>query len=82
MSAVADLKVRTADNAVAVPVSAIVRDGSTDAVWVVKNGLVERRTVRLGAEGEANVQVVEGVQPGDTVVVKGADRVREGQQLE
>ncbi len=82
MSAVADLKVRTAENAVAVPASAVVRDGSTDAVWVVKSGRVERRTVRLGAEGEANVQVIEGVQPGDSVVVKGADRVREGQQLE
>jgi multidrug efflux pump subunit AcrA (membrane-fusion protein) len=82
MSAVADLEVRTAAGAVSVPVSAIVRDGSRDTVWAVENGKARRRPVNLGAQGENDVQIVSGLQEGQRVVVRGADRVREGQQVE
>jgi HlyD family secretion protein len=81
MSAVADLLVRTADNAVSVPASAIVRDGATDTVWLVTNGRAERREVKLGAQGEDAVQVMQGLEVGDRVVVRGADQVQEGQDV-
>ena len=81
MSAVADLLVRTAQNAVSVPSSAIVRDGSADTVWLATNGRAERREVKLGAQGEDVVQVLEGLEIGDQVVVRGADRVSAGQSL-
>lgn len=81
MSAVADLLVRTAENAVSVPSSAIVRDGSVDTVWLATNGRAERREVKLGAQGEDVVQVLEGLEIGDQVVVRGADRVSAGQSL-
>jgi HlyD family secretion protein len=81
MSAVVGLQVRSVPSAVAVPSSAVVRDGNRDTVWVVENGRAERRTVRLGAQGDAFVEVREGVKPGDRVVVRGAERVREGQEL-
>jgi multidrug efflux pump subunit AcrA (membrane-fusion protein) len=81
MSAVADLLVRTARNAVSVPASAIVRDGATDTVWLVANGRAERREVRLGAQGEDVVQVLRGLEVGDHVVVRGADQVHSGQKV-
>ena len=81
MSAVADLRVRSAKGAVAVPSAAIVRDGQRDSVWVVDGGVARRRVVRLGAQGDATVQVVDGVRPGQTIVVRGADRVQEGQEI-
>jgi multidrug efflux pump subunit AcrA (membrane-fusion protein) len=81
MSAVVDLQVRTADRAVAVPAAAVFRDGRRDAVWVVKNGVARERLVRLGAQGESRVQVVEGLEVDERVVVRGADRVRQGQQV-
>jgi len=81
MSAVADLLVRTAHNAVSVPSSAVVRDGSVDTVWLATNGRAERREVKLGAQGEDVVQVLEGLEIGDQVVVRGADRVSAGQSL-
>ena len=81
MSAVVDLQVRTARRAVAVPAAAVFRTGRRDAVWIVQNGEARRRLVRLGAQGSARVQVVEGLEPGDRVVVHGADRVREGQSV-
>jgi len=81
MSAVARLKVRTAADAVSVPASAVVRDDARDTVWVVDAGRARRREVRLGAQGDEQVQVTSGLVVGDRVVVRGADRVAEGQQV-
>lgn len=81
MSAVVDLQVRTARGAVAVPSPAVFRDGRRDAVWVVKNGTARKRFVRLGAQGESRVEVLEGLEEGERLVVRGADRVRDGQRV-
>lgn len=81
MSAVADLQVRRAPAAVAVPASAVVRDGARDAVFVEVDGRARHRFVTLGAQGDERVQVLEGVRVGDRVVVRGADSVRDGQKL-
>jgi multidrug efflux pump subunit AcrA (membrane-fusion protein) len=81
MSAVTDLQVRTARDAVTVPASAVVRDGDRDAVWVQDGGLARRRTVTVGTQGEDVVEIRDGVEEGDRVVVRGADQVREGQEL-
>ncbi len=81
MSAVVGLTVRTARDVVAVPSSAVFRDGRRDAVWVVVNGVARSRPVRLGAQGDARVEVLEGLRTGERLVARGADRVRDGQQL-
>lgn len=81
MSAVAGLRVKTARNALSVPVSAVFRDGQLDAVWLVVDGVAHKAQVVLGAQGEDFVQVLDGVGEGDQVVVSGADRVAEGQQV-
>lgn len=81
MSAVADLQVRTARDAVAVPATAIVRDGDRDAVWIVDGSTLRRRQVSTGTEGEDQVEVTAGLEVGDQVVVSGADQVQEGQEL-
>ena len=81
MSAVVDLRVRTAADAIAAPASAVFRDGARDAVWLVRGGTVSRREVAVGAQGEDTVEVLAGLNEGDRVVTGGADAVREGQQL-
>ncbi len=81
MSAVADLQVRTPQDAVSVPATAIVRDGDRDAVWVVDDAHAHRRNVTVGTQGEDRVAVTAGLRVGEQVVVRGADQVREGQEL-
>ena len=81
MSAVADLQVRAAQDAVAVPVSAVFRDGKRDSVWVVSDGAARKRPVTLGAQGDATVEVADGLRAGERVVVKGTDTVVDGQQV-
>ncbi|MEN3360222.1 MAG: HlyD family secretion protein [Mycobacteriales bacterium] len=81
MSAVADLRVRTARDAVSVPSSAVTRVGNADAVWVVNGGRARRRTVIVGTQGEDLVEVTSGLTVGERVVVRGADKVTDGQSL-
>ncbi|WP_181019664.1 efflux RND transporter periplasmic adaptor subunit [Nonomuraea typhae] len=82
MSAVARLIVRESPAAVSVPASAIVTSGRESVVWAATaNGAAQRRVVKLGAQGEAVVEVLSGLTVGERVVVKGADSVRQGQQL-
>jgi len=81
MSAVVSLQVRTAHDAVAAPSSALLREGTRDTVWVLRGGKAQRRVVKLGAQGDVYVQVVEGLELGDRLVIRGTERVREGQEL-
>ncbi|MDP9417619.1 MAG: HlyD family efflux transporter periplasmic adaptor subunit, partial [Actinomycetota bacterium] len=88
MSAVVDLVVARVEDTVAVPVTAVQRGtggGGSSAeeasVWVDAGGAAQRRVVRLGPEGDDLVAVESGLQQGERVVVRGADTVREGQDL-
>jgi len=81
MSAVASLRVLTSKDVVAVPVAAVFRDGEQDAVWVVQDNAPEKRIVTLGAQGEEYLEIVDGVSEGDTIVVRGADQVVDGEEL-
>lgn len=64
-------------SATAIPASAVVDDGGRPVVFVQTGGeSFERRPVRLGNAADGYVQVVEGVEPGERVVHRGAYLVR------
>ncbi|PTA42552.1 efflux RND transporter periplasmic adaptor subunit, partial [Micromonospora sp. RP3T] len=81
MNAVVRLRVREATDAVAVPASAVFSADGRDAVWVLRGGRADRVPVTVGVQGQDLVQIVDGVRAGDRVVVRGADQVRDGQEL-
>jgi HlyD family secretion protein len=81
MSGVAHLTVRQVADAVVVPAAAVFTDGDRDAVWLVRSGRAVRQVVRSGVAGADRVQILDGVRPGDRVVVSGTDKVRAGQRL-
>ncbi|MDW3850428.1 efflux RND transporter periplasmic adaptor subunit [Micromonospora sp. BRA006-A] len=81
MNAVVRLRVREAADAVAVPASAVFSTDGRDAVWVLRDGRADRVPVTVGVQGQDLVQIVDGVRAGDRVVVRGADQVRDGQEL-
>jgi multidrug efflux pump subunit AcrA (membrane-fusion protein) len=82
MNAVAHLKVREADAAVAVPAAAVFTADGQDMIWVRRaDGQAERRPVTIGVSGTDLIQIVSGIQPGDRIVVHGADLVKAGETL-
>jgi RND family efflux transporter MFP subunit len=65
------------ENAILVPVSAV----REDALWVVRNGRVERRAVTRGAAGEDKAEILTGLEAGETVVANPPDGLRDGQRV-
>lgn len=84
MTAEVSLRVKEAPGVVEVPASAVLRgqNGAKDAVWVVSAAKrAERRDITIGARGEDDVEVTQGLRTGETVVVAGGDAVTRGEQL-
>lgn len=77
------LLVDTLHNQIVVPVAAIQRGASGTFVYVVNtaNHTVSMRAVTLGQTNEDRVAIAQGVMAGDTVVVDGADRLRDGARV-
>jgi multidrug efflux pump subunit AcrA (membrane-fusion protein) len=73
------LPVQTANGAVIIPDSALLNSPEgQEAVFVVRDGTAVRREIRLGIEQGSRVQVVEGLNPGDQVVVAGMNSLSDG----
>ena len=58
---------------------AIVGEGLRHLIFVVKDNMVERRVVRIGQRQEGRVEIVDGLKPGEIIIVRGVQRVRPGQ---
>jgi Cu(I)/Ag(I) efflux system membrane fusion protein len=70
MFAQVELSVPARNNAVTVPVSAVIDSGTRRIVLVqLKEGRYEPREVKLGARNDDTVEVLEGVKEGELVVV-------------
>jgi membrane fusion protein (multidrug efflux system) len=69
----------TRDDVLLVPAGALVSAGSTQAVFVVsEGGAAVRRPVATGLTTQGMVEVVEGLDEGERIVVQGAARLRDG----
>jgi membrane fusion protein (multidrug efflux system) len=67
------------ENVRLVPASAIVTDASGGrAVYVINENKAERRFVRTGMTSEGRVEITEGLENGEVVVVTGTNNLRNG----
>ena len=66
---------------VQLPSEAVARNGDQSVVWVVKGDEVERRAVRLGGERGGQVDVIAGVNAGETVVAKPVEGLNDGARV-
>jgi multidrug efflux system membrane fusion protein len=78
----AQLLVETLHNADIVPSAAIQRGAPGTFVYLVKpDNAVAVQKVKLGPGDAQNVAVLSGLQPGESVVIDGADRLRDGAKV-
>jgi RND family efflux transporter MFP subunit len=64
-----------------VPRAALRRSQGADALFVLRDGRVERRAVSVGASAGDEVEVVSGVSPGERVVVEGPEELADGARV-
>ncbi|MCM0759579.1 MULTISPECIES: efflux RND transporter periplasmic adaptor subunit [Sporomusa] len=65
-----------------VPLSAIYQTNTTPCVWVINNYTATLRPVQIGRFGNGQVQIIDGLHPGDTIVTAGVHKLREGQTVQ
>lgn len=69
------------NNALAVPFYSIITKNDTHSLYVERNGVVEKHRVELGIMEHWMVQVVNGLQAGDNVIIEGQRDVEDGQKI-
>ena len=77
MTAETNIVLRQNDNALLLPAGAVLQG----AVWVVEDGRLARREVKVGANGAAQVEILAGVSEGDRVVATAAPGMKVGQRV-
>jgi len=71
----ARLLVRTLNDMILIPTSAIQHNGQAAFVYVLQNGTAQLRSVKPGIS-DAGMTAVEGVQPGDIVANSSFDKLQ------
>lgn len=66
------------DNAIAVPSEAIVPEMGKDKVFLYRSGKAEPVEITTGIRTESEVQVVQGLNVGDTIIISGTLQLRTG----
>jgi RND family efflux transporter MFP subunit len=65
-----------------IPKNAVRTDAGTSFVFLVRDGKVERRAISVGMDRGTDVAILAGVLPGDSLVVKGPENLRDGDRVE
>ena len=76
-------RARILDERILVPISAVFKDAAGEQVaWLIgPDQTVIRRPVKLGEPTGGQIEIVEGLQPGDRIAVAGVTFLREGMKV-
>jgi HlyD family secretion protein len=69
------------EDAVRVPLGALVRADGGWSVFVIEEGIARQRPVKVARRGALDAMIESGVQPGETVVVYPSDALRDGARV-
>jgi RND family efflux transporter MFP subunit len=81
MFARADLDLGTTREVTFVPRDALVYRGDQPGVYLIQDGMARFRPVETGLTQEDQVEVVNGLKEGETVITRGANTVKEGDRV-
>jgi multidrug efflux pump subunit AcrA (membrane-fusion protein) len=72
---------RSIDEALSVPVFAVVKEESGTVLYVYRDGAAERREVTTGVVEKDRIHIASGLEAGDLVIVKGQRDLENGQRV-
>jgi len=75
----ANILIGRREQALLIPTRALVQPGP--AVWRIEQGHLKRQLVRLGVRSPERVEILDGVQAGQTLVAEPTDALRDGQPV-
>jgi RND family efflux transporter MFP subunit len=74
----ADFSRKTTEQLLVIPREALTESVKNAAVYVVKNNVVHQQSIKTGAELGSNIQVISGLQAGDSIVTSGQINLKDG----
>ena len=77
-----DIVLANINNALLIPTDALVPDIQGEKVFLYKNGKAVPQLVKTGIRTEENIQLISGVEKGDTVIVSGIIQLRPNSNVE
>ena len=79
----AKVRIETANkkNVLLVPAAAVNTDIDGDFVYVLVNGIVEKRVVKTGISSVANIEILEGLEENEEVITTISTELQEGMQV-
>ncbi|HRZ97807.1 MAG TPA: efflux RND transporter periplasmic adaptor subunit [Paludibacter sp.] len=77
-SATIEIKMKEINNAIVVPSIATLAEMGRDIAFVYKNGKAQQVELKKGMRTASSIQILDGLQPGDTLLVSGVMQLRDG----
>lgn len=71
-----------AENVLTVPFSAVNTDQNGDFCYVIADGVVEKRQIKVGLTSEDKMEILEGLSEGEMVVTNAPEEIEEGMKAE
>jgi len=68
-------------DALVVPLSAVVREDGESVVYIVENGLAVRRVIKAGIETDSSLEILDGLDGHEQVVITGQGSLRDGSRI-
>lgn len=78
-----DIKLITAreEDTIVVPLSCLLNEDGKNVVYVVNNGIANKRYITTGLSNDTFMQVNDGLEEGDIVIIKGQDFIKDGSKV-
>lgn len=73
-----EIALTSLDNALQIPAEALIPEMGGNKVFVYRNGLAQPVKVLIGLRSASSIQIIEGLQQGDTVITTGILQMRPG----
>ena len=81
-SATIEINLQEIKNAIVVPSISVIAEMGRDIAYVYRNGKAEQVTVKKGMRTASSIQVLEGLNAGDTLITSGVMQLRGGMDVE
>ncbi|MBF8964127.1 efflux RND transporter periplasmic adaptor subunit [Pontibacter sp. FD36] len=75
------LSLEDMDEAILIPTESIIPEATGHKIFLAKNGKAQPKMVKIGQRSETLIQIIEGVEPGDTIISSGILQTRPGSDL-
>lgn len=81
MFALVNLPLNTREQRIVIPKSAVIMEGRTNYVYVIKENTAEKREVKTGITQNEKIEIIEGIQVNEIIAVDGADMLKDGDKV-